>query len=49
MKTDKMWLYKSVGRGVAKVESKDRTITGKSCPVFDYTEKKMFTIDAYKI
>ena len=25
--------------GVAKVESKDGTITGKRCPVFDYTEK----------
>ena len=33
---------------VAKVESKDGTITGKRCPVFDYTEKKIFTIDAYK-
>ena len=34
--------------GVAKVESKDRTITGKLCPVFDYTGKNIVTIDAYK-
>ena len=34
--------------GVAKVESKDGTITGKRCPVFDYTENKIVTIDAYK-
>ena len=34
--------------GVAKVESQDGTIIGKRCPVFDYTEKKIFTIDAYK-
>ena len=43
--------YKQEGRfclGVAKVESPDRTIIGKRCPVFDYTEKKFFTIDAYK-
>ena len=33
---------------VAKVESKDGTITGKRCPVFDYTEKKIVTVDAYK-
>ena len=33
---------------MAKVESKYGTITGKRCPVFDYTEKKIFTIDAYK-
>ena len=34
---------------MAKVESKeDGTITGKRCPVFDYTGKKNFTIDAYK-
>ena len=32
--------------GVAKVEIKDGTIIGKSCPVFHYTEKKIFTIDA---
>ena len=34
--------------GVAKVESKDGTITGTRCPVFDYTENKNFTIDPYK-
>ena len=27
---------------------KDRTITGKRCPVFDYTDKKIVKIDAYK-
>ena len=31
-----------------KVESQDRTIIGKRFPVFDYTEKKLFTINAYK-
>ena len=34
--------YEQEGRfclGVAKVESKDGTIIGKRCPVFDYTEK----------
>ena len=43
--------YKQEGRlciGVAKVESKDGTIIGKHCPVFDYTEKKIVTIDADK-
>ena len=34
--------------GVAKVESKYETITGKRCPVFDYTKNKMFRIDSYK-
>ena len=34
--------------GVAKVESKDKTITGKRCPVLNYTEKKIVMIDAYK-
>ena len=34
--------------GVANVESKDGTITGKRCPVSDYTDKKIVTIDAYK-
>ena len=41
--------YKQEGRfclGVAKVESKDGTITGKRCPVFNYTENKIVTIDA---
>ena len=40
--------YKQEGQfciGVAKVESKDGTITGKRCPLFDYTEKKIVTID----
>ena len=27
---------------------KDGTITGKRCPVFDYTDKKIVMIDAYK-
>ena len=43
--------YEQEGRlylGVAKVESKDGTITRKSFPVLDYTDKKIFTIDAYK-
>ena len=34
--------------GVAKIESKNGTITGKRCPVFEYTGKKIVTIDAYK-
>ena len=33
---------------VAKVESQDGTIIGKRCPVFNYTEKKIVTIDAHK-
>ena len=40
--------YEKEGRfcqGVSKVEIQDGTITGKRCPVFDYTEKKIFTID----
>ena len=44
--------YEQEGRfflGVAEVESKeDGTITGKRCPVFDYTENKMVKIDAYQ-
>ena len=43
--------YEQEGRfflGLAKVESQDGTIIGKCCTVFDYTEKKTFTIDAYK-
>ena len=43
--------YEQEGRfylGVAKVESKDGTITGKRCSVFDYTGKNLVTIDAYK-
>ena len=37
--------YEQEGRfclGVAKVESQDGTIIGKRCPVFYYTEKKIF-------
>ena len=34
--------------GVDKLEIKDGIIIGKRCPLFDYTEKKFFTIDAYK-
>ena len=43
--------YEQEGRfclGVAKVEVQDGTIIGKRCPVFDYTEKKIVTINAYK-
>ena len=43
--------YEQEGRfclGVAKVESRDGKITGKRCPVFDYTEKKIVIIGAYK-
>ena len=43
--------YEQEGRfclGVAKVEMKDGTITGKLCPVFNYIDKKIVTIDAYK-
>ena len=31
---------------VAKVEGQDGKIIGKRCPVFDYTEKKIVTINA---
>ena len=34
--------------GVAKVEGQDATIIGKRCTVFDYTDKTIVTIDAYK-
>ena len=44
--------YEQEGRfylGVDKVEGKeDGKITGKRCPVFDYTRNKIFTIDALK-
>ena len=43
--------YEQEGRfclGVAKVESQDGIIIGKRCPLFDYTEEKIVTIDAYK-
>ena len=33
---------------MAKVEGYDGKIIGKRCPVFDYTEKKIVTISAYK-
>ena len=33
---------------VAKVEGQYGTIIGKRCPVFDYTEKKIVMINAYK-
>ena len=33
---------------LVKVEGQDRKMIGKRCPVFDYTEKKIFTISAYK-
>ena len=42
--------YDQEGRfclGVAKLEGQYRTILGKRCPLFDYTEKKIVTIDAY--
>ena len=34
--------------GVAKIESKEGKITGKRCPVFDYSGKNIGTIDAYQ-
>ena len=43
--------YEQEGRfclSVAKVESQDGTTIGKRCLVFDYTEKKIFMIGAYK-
>ena len=43
--------YEQEGRfrlGVANVESLYGTITGNRCPVFDYTDTKSVTIDAYK-
>ena len=43
--------YEQEGRfclGVAKIEGQDGTIIGQRCTVFDYTEKKIVTIDAYK-
>ena len=43
--------YEQEGRfciGLDKVESKYGKITEKRCPVFDYTDKKIVTIDAYK-
>ena len=43
--------YEQEGRfclGVAKVEGQDEKVIGKRCPVFDYTDKKIVTINAYK-
>ena len=43
--------YEQEGRfclGVAKIEGKNGTITGKRCPVFNYSGKKIVTIDARK-
>ena len=43
--------YEQEGRfclGVAKIESKNGNITGKRCQVYDYTNKKIVTIGAYK-
>ena len=43
--------YEKEGRfclGVANIKSKNGTITGKRCPLFDYSGKKIATIDAYK-
>ena len=43
--------YKQDGQfclGVARLEGQDGKIIGKRCPVFDYTEKKIVTINAYK-
>ena len=43
--------YEQEGRfclGAAKIEGKNGTITGKRCPVFDYTGKNIVTIDVYK-
>ena len=34
--------------GVAKIKSKNGTITCKRCPVFDYSGGKIVNIDAYK-
>ena len=43
--------YEQEGRfclGLSKIEIKNGTITGKRCPVFDYSGKNIVTIDAYK-
>ena len=43
--------YEQDGRfclGVANIERKYGTITGKGCPVFDYSGENIVTIDAYK-
>ena len=46
-----MFKYEREGRFcivVAKVQSLDGKILGKSCLVFDYMGEKNFTIDGYK-
>ena len=51
MKKKSTFKYNKEGQfclGVAKVEIKDGTIIGKRCPVFNYAEEKIVTIDAYK-
>ena len=43
--------YEQEGRlclGLAKIKSRDGTITGKLCLVFDYSGEKIVSIDAYK-
>ena len=43
--------YEQEGRlclGVSNIKSKNGKITGKQCPVFDYSGKKIVIIDAYK-
>ena len=43
--------YEQEGRfclGVANIKVKNGTITGKRCPVFDYSGRQIVTIDAYK-
>ena len=43
--------YEQEGRfclGAAKIESKNGSITGKRCLLFDYTGKKIVTIDVYR-
>ena len=43
--------YEQEGRlclGIAKIKRKNVTITGKRCPVFYYSGKKIVTIDAYR-
>ena len=43
--------YEQEGRfclSVAKIESKNGTITGKLFPIFDYSGEKIVTIDTYK-
>ena len=43
--------YEQEGRfclGVSNIESKNGRITDKQYPVFDYSSKKIVTIDAYK-